>query len=134
MPNTVLADQVNLTPGPCLRRVQRLEADGIIVGYHAQVDPVAISQGFEVIIDLELTRFDRASVEHFETTMAAFDEVLELFRMFGSPDYLARIATADLPTYETFLTEHILTIPDIRRVSSRFPMKTVKSLRPRAST
>ncbi len=132
MPNTVLADRVNLTPGPCLRRVQRLESDGVIVGYRAQLDPVAIGQGFEVILDIELTRFDKTSVEHFETTMAAFDEVLELYRMFGSPDYYARIAVADLPTYETFLTDHVLTIPDVRRVSSRFPMKTVKSLRPSA--
>ena len=131
IPNTVLADRVNLTPGPCLRRVQRLETDGIIVGYRAQIDPVAIGQGFEVILDIVLTRFDKASVEHFETTMAGFDEVIELYRMFGSPDYYARIAVADLPTYEIFLTDHVLTIPDIHRVSSRFPMKTVKTLRPR---
>ena len=131
MSNTALADKVNLTPGPCLRRVQRLEAEGVIVGYQAQIDPAAIGQGFEVIVDIELTRFDRDSVHHFETTLAKHDEVLELYRMFGSPDYFVRIAVADLPTYEAFLTEHVLTLPDLRRVSSRFPMKAVKSLRPR---
>lgn len=58
--------------------------------------------------------------------MAAFDEVAELHRMFGSPDYFARIKVADLPAYETFLRDHVLTIPGIQKVSSRFTMKNIK--------
>lgn len=125
-----LADRVGLTPGPCLRRVQRLEAEGVIVGYRAQIAPAAIGQGFEVLLDIELTRLDKHNVESFEDTVAGFPEVLELHRLFGTPDYLARIAVADLPAYEAFLTNRVLSIPGIHRVSSRFPMKTVKSLRP----
>jgi DNA-binding Lrp family transcriptional regulator len=124
--NLDLAEQVNLTPGPCLRRVQRLEAAGVIRGYHADIDPEAIGRGFEVMLDVELTKFDRESVYGFEHAMAAFDEVTEMHRLFGSPDYFVRIAVADLPAYEVFLTEHVLTIPGIHKVSSRFTMKTVK--------
>lgn len=65
--------------------------------------------------------------------MARFDEVIELHRLFGSPDYIARVATADTAAYESFLTEQVLTIPGISRVSSRFAMKTLKSLRVRVS-
>lgn len=130
MSNTALAEKVGLTPGPCLRRVQRLEADGVIVGYRALIAPEATGQGFEVLLDIELTHFDKHSVESFEETLAGFEEVLELHRLFGTPDYLARIAVADLPSYEQFLTDKVLVIPGIHRVSSRFPMKTVKSLRP----
>ena len=128
--NVALAERVGLTAGPCLRRVQRLEAEGVIVGYQARVAPAAIGEGFEVLLDIELTHFDKHSVESFEEAMAAFDEVLELHRLFGTPDYLARVAVADLPAYERFLTNEVLVIPGIHRVSSRFPMKTVKSLRP----
>lgn len=128
--NVALADRVGLTPGPCLRRVQRLEAEGVIVGYRARIAPVAVGQGFEVLLDIELTRLDKQNVESFEDTMAAFGEVLELHRLFGTPDYLARIAVADLPSYEAFLTNQVLSIPSIHRVASRFPMKTIKSLRP----
>lgn len=128
--NVALADKVGLTAGPCLRRVQRLEADGVIIGYRALVSPAAVGQGFEVLLDIELTRFDKHSVESFEDTLAGFDEVLELHRLFGTPDYLARVAVADLPAYEQFLTDSVLILPGIHRVSSRFPMKTVKSLRP----
>ncbi|GAA2427229.1 Lrp/AsnC family transcriptional regulator [Mycolicibacterium llatzerense] len=128
--NVALAERVGLTPGPCLRRVQRLEADGVIVGYQAQISPAAANQSFEVLLDVEITDFDMKSIETFEAKMAAYPQVLELHRLFGSPDYLVRVAVADLPAYEQFLTSKVLAIPGIHRVSSRFPMKTIKSLRP----
>lgn len=124
--NVELAEQVHLTPGPCLRRVQRLEAAGVIRGYHAAIDPAALGRGFEVILDVELTRFDRDSVYRFEQAMAGFDEVTELHRLFGSPDYFVRVAVVDIPAYEAFLTDQVMTIPGIQRVSSRFTMKTIK--------
>lgn len=60
-----LAAEVGLTPGPCLRRVQRLEATGVIRGYRADIDPQAVGPGFEVILDVELANFDRKSVDRF---------------------------------------------------------------------
>ena len=128
--NVALADRVHLTPGPCLRRVQRLEADGVILGYSAQVSPEALGRAFEVILDVDLTAYDRGTVEHFETTVAAFDEVIELNRLFGSPDYFVRVAVSDLEAYEHFLTEQIITIPGVSKISSRFTMKVLKSQRP----
>ncbi|MGO1978398.1 MAG: Lrp/AsnC family transcriptional regulator [Brachybacterium tyrofermentans] len=132
--NVALADRVHLTPGPCLRRVQRLEADGVILGYAAQVSPEALGRAFEVILDVDLTAYDRGTVEHFETTVAAFDEVIELNRLFGSPDYFVRVAVSDLEAYEHFLTEQIITIPGVSKISSRFTMKVLKSQRPSRST
>ena len=131
MSNVALADRIGLTPGPCLRRVQRLEAEGVIRGYRAVIDPGAVGQGFEVILDVDLTAFDRGSVDALEEQMAAREEVIELYRLFGSPDYYVRIAVADLEAYEAFLSDHVLTIPGVAKVSSRFAMKVVKSLRPR---
>ncbi|MFO6453459.1 MULTISPECIES: Lrp/AsnC family transcriptional regulator [unclassified Aeromicrobium] len=134
MSNVALADRVGLTPAPCLRRVQRLEAEGVIRGYQAIVSPDALGQGFEVFLDIDLTDFARGSIDAFETSMTGFAEVIELHRLFGTPDYHARIATADTAAYEAFLTDHVLTIPGISRVSSRFAMKTLKSLRPTGDT
>lgn len=128
--NVALAEAVHLTPGPCLRRVQRLEAEGVIQGYAAQIDPGALGRGFEVILDVELSAYDRGTVDGFETRMAAFDEVVELYRLFGSPDYYVRVAVADLEAYERFLTEQVMTNPGVSKVSSRFAMKVLKSPRP----
>src|SRR5690606_24664476 len=94
--NVALAERVHLTPGPCLRRVQRLEAEGVILGYSAEVSPEALGRSFEVILEVELTMFDAGTISHFEETMAGFDEVVELYRLFGSPDYFVRVAVADL--------------------------------------
>jgi DNA-binding Lrp family transcriptional regulator len=124
--NVDLADRVSLTPGPCLRRVQRLEDAGVIQGYGARIAPAAIGRGFEVILDVDLTRFARDSVHGFEEALAAFDEVVEMRRLFGSPDYLVRIAVANLEAYEEFLSNQVLVIPGIQKVSSRFTMKTIK--------
>ena len=127
MTNVELADRVNLTPGPTLRRVQRLEADGVIQGYRAVVDPDAMGQGFEVLVDIDLLVNDRATVQRFEDALTAFDEVVEVQRLFGSPDYFVRVAVADLEAYERFHMEKVLQVPGIRRASSRFRMKTVKA-------
>lgn len=127
--NVALADAVHLTPGPCLRRVQRLEADGVIRGYRAITDPAALGRGFEVLLEIGVTRFDKTTIERFESTLAAYDEVVELRRMFGSPDYFARVAVADQSAYEEFLTEHVMVIDGVATISSRFAIKVIKSPR-----
>ena len=81
--NQELADRIGLTPAPCLRRVRRLEADGVITGYTATVDPAALGREFKIIINAELVAKDLATVEAFEERVAAMDEVAELRRMFG---------------------------------------------------
>lgn len=127
--NAALAKKVGLTPGPCLRRVQRMEADGIILGYSAQVDPNALGRAFEVGVSIELKQGDHQTVEEFENTVASFDEVLELHRLFGTPDYYARVAVADLAAYERFLSTKLLPIPGVNETNSAFPMKIIKSPR-----
>ncbi|WP_020580387.1 Lrp/AsnC family transcriptional regulator [Actinopolymorpha alba] len=124
--NVELAHRVGLTTGPCLRRVQRLEADGVIRGYRAVIDPTAVGRSFEVLIDLTLDAQDSETVERFEQTLAQAEEVRELRRLFGTPDYFVRVAVADLAAYETFLSQHVMTIPRVRGITSHFTMKNVK--------
>ena len=130
--NAALAQKVGLTPGPCLRRVQRLEAEGIILGYTADINPEALGQSFEVGLSIDLKWGDRDTVKYFEETMSGCDEVLELLRQFRSPDYYARVAVADLQAYEHFLTNKVLIIPGVQDTDSAFPMKIIKSPRPHA--
>ncbi|MEU6576794.1 Lrp/AsnC family transcriptional regulator [Streptomyces sp. NPDC046805] len=125
--NVQLAQRVGLTTGPCLRRVQRLEADGVIRGYRAVIDPASVGRSFEVLIELSLEAQDAETVERFEETLARAEEVVELRRLFGSPDYFVRVAVADLAGYEAFLSGHVMTIPRIKNVTSHFTMKTVKT-------
>ena len=126
--NVDLASRVGLTAGPCLRRVQRLEADGVIRGYRAVVDPARMGRSFEVLLEISLEVQDAQTVERFEETMTRYDEVRELRRLFGTPDYFARIAVADLDAYETFLSQRVMTLSRVERVVSRITMKSLKRL------
>jgi DNA-binding Lrp family transcriptional regulator len=126
--NQELASRVGLTPAPCLRRVRRLEADGVITGYVATVDPSALGRSFEVLINADLVAKDLATVERFEARIAAMAEVVELRRMFGLPDYLIRVQVEDLAAYERWLTTQLMGDAAIARVDSRLTMKLVKTL------
>ncbi len=125
--NVELADRVGLTPAPCLRRVRRLEEQGVIMGYTARINPHAVGRGFEVLVNVDLARKDRVTFEAFEAAVAALDEVIELRRMFGLPDYLLRVATTSLESYETFVSTRLGDVPGIYKLDSHLTMKTIKS-------
>jgi DNA-binding Lrp family transcriptional regulator len=124
--NVELADRVGLTPAPCLRRVKRLESDGVILGYAAQVNPRAVGRGFEVLVFVDLTRKNRVTFEAFEAGVAAFDEVVEVRRMFGVPDYLLRVATDSLEGYEAFVSTRLADLPGVDKLDSHMTMKVIK--------
>lgn len=125
--NTELADRVGLSPSPCLRRVRRLEERGVILGYSARIDPAAVGRQFVVNVDFELAGQGKGLLQEFEQALAAYGEVVQCRRMFGRPDYQALVAVADLETYERFMTEELMALPNLGRLESRFVMKTVKS-------
>jgi len=124
--NVELAQRVNLSPSPCLRRVRALEASGAIRGYHAEIDPAAIDRAFEVVVHAELSLKDRVTVEAFEERIAQMDAVVECRRMFGIPDYVIRVAVADAAAYETFYMTQLAELPGLARVNSQFTMKMVR--------
>ncbi|MEU8568580.1 Lrp/AsnC family transcriptional regulator [Streptomyces pathocidini] len=123
--NQELAQRVGLTPSPCLRRVRQLEQDGVIRGYRAVLDPAAVGRGFEVLVSVEVQR-DRATVEAFETALQELPDVVEAYRLFGSPGCLLRIAVADIDTYERLWIERITALPGVTEVNSQIVMKHIK--------
>ena len=125
--NVELARRVGLTPPPCLRRVKRLEQAGVIAGYRAVIDPAAVGLGLEVLAQVEVSATDLQTVQAFEATVVAYDEVIELRRMFGRPDYFIRIAVADHAAYEAFLTGKLIGLPGVLRVESYLTMKKIKA-------
>jgi DNA-binding Lrp family transcriptional regulator len=124
--NTELADRVGLSPSPCLRRVRNLERAGVISGYHASVDMAALGRGFEVLVHVEMAIQDGATLEAFEAEIAKIDEIVQCRRMFGQPDYLLWIATADLGGYERLYMTRLTNLPGVARTNSQFTMKTIK--------
>ena len=127
---TELADRVQLSVSPCHRRLRRLERDGTIRGYRALVDPAAVGLGFEVIVHVTMDREDAATIASFEEELAKVPEVRHAERLFGDPDYLVRVATADLAAYQVLRDEKLATLPGVHRLSSTIVMKRVVDDRP----
>lgn len=127
---TELADRVRLSAGPCHRRLRELERAGVIKGYRAVVDPAAVGLGFEVLISVTMDREDAATIAAFEAALAALPEVRQAERLFGDPDYLLRVATADLEAYVAFRDERLAALRGVHRITSTIVMKRIVEDRP----
>lgn len=124
--NVELAERIGLSPAPCLRRVRRLESEGVILGYSARIDPKALGRSFEVLVNVDLTSKDRRTFEAFEAAVAALDEVTEVRRMFGLPDYVLRVATDSIESYEAFVSSRLGDAPGLAKLDSHITMKLIK--------
>lgn len=124
--NLELAQRVGLSPAPCLRRVRRLESDGVITGYRALIDPRATGRTLEVTASVEVSSTDAQTVVDFEAAVVALSEVVEARKVFGSPDYFLRIVVADVADYERFQMEKLTRLPAVSRVNSHQTMKLLK--------
>lgn len=125
--NAELADRVHLSESPCLRRVRRLEQDGIIAVYRALLDPEALGCGFQVFAGIIMNQEDRGTIDEFEERLAALPEVLEAYRIFGELDYLLRICVADARTYERVYADSLTRLPGVATLTSHVTMKEVKA-------
>jgi DNA-binding Lrp family transcriptional regulator len=127
---TELAQRVSLSVAPCHRRLRELERTKAIRGYRAVIDPAAIGYGFEVLVQVTMDREDAATVASFEDGLAGVPEVRHAERLFGDPDYLVRVATADLAAYQMLRDEKLATLPGVQRLTSTIVMKRVVDDRP----
>ena len=127
---TELAQRVALSVAPCHRRLRELERTGAIRGYRAIIDPAAIGLGFEVLLYVTMDREDASTITEFERGLAGVPEVRHAERLFGDPDYLVRVATADLASYVTLRDEKLATLPGVYRLSSTIVMKRIVDDRP----
>ena len=127
---TELAQRVALSVAPCHRRLRELERTGAIRGYRAVIDPEAIGLGFEVLVQVTMDREDASTIAEFERALAAIAEVRHAERLFGDPDYLIRVATADLAAYQEMRDAKLATLPGVQRLSSTIVMKRIVEDRP----
>ena len=127
---TELAQRVRLSVPACHRRLRALEQAGAIRGYRAVVNPTAIGLGFEVLVLVTMDREDAATIAKFESGLARVAEVRHAERLFGEPDYLLRVATADLDAYQRLRDEQLATLPGVQRLTSTIVMKRIVDERP----
>jgi DNA-binding Lrp family transcriptional regulator len=127
---TELAAQVGLSVSPCHRRVRELERSGAIRGYRAVVDGGALGLAFEALVFVTMRREDRETLLAFEDGLASIPNVVQAERLFGDPDYLLRVVTADLAAYQRLQDERLTALPGVQRMTSTLVMKRVVHDRP----
>ncbi|MGL4323416.1 MAG: Lrp/AsnC family transcriptional regulator [Beijerinckiaceae bacterium] len=120
-----LADRVGLSQTPCWKRVQKLEAAGVIMRRVALVSPEKIGLGLTVFVQIETGDHSAPWLQRFAETVSAMPEVMELYRMAGDVDYMARVAVADMAAYDNFYKRLVAAIP-LKNVTSRFAMERIK--------
>ncbi|EEE37992.1 transcriptional regulator, AsnC family [Rhodobacteraceae bacterium KLH11] len=127
--NLELAERVGLSPSACLRRVQELERSGVIAGYRAVLNPAAMGVGFIAYIGVGLGEHTKTAQESFEHALQRAPEVVECHNITGTIEYLLRVECADLPSYKTFHTEVLGTLPHVTSITSYVVMGSPKNLR-----
>lgn len=127
---TELATRVGLSLSPCHRRVRELERDGVIQGYRAVVRPAAMGLGFHALVFVTMRQEDRATLLGFERAVAEVGAVVAAQRLFGDPDYLLSVVTADLDAYRDLEDDVLSALPGVQRLNTTLVMKNVVSDRP----
>jgi len=126
--NVELAHRVGLTAPPCLRRVRALEDDGIIRGYHADLDGAKLGFSIMVFALVSLKSQAEDALRQFEEHMRALPEVRECHMLNGEIDFILKIVSKDLQSFQEFLTSKLTPAPNVASVKTSLTIRTAKQL------
>lgn len=121
-----LSDKVGLSQTPCWKRINKLEANGVIKGRVAIVDPDKIGLGLTVFVSIETGDHSGPWLDGFAATVSAMPEVLGLYRMAGDVDYMLHVVVEDMTAYDRFY-KRLINAVALKNVTSRFAMERIKS-------
>ena len=125
--NAALAEQLHLSPSPCLRRLRALEQDGVISGYTAILDRHTLGLGLTVFVELKVDSHSDVTAEAISDALLAAPEVLSAHIVSGPADFRLEVVVADLADYERLLFQTLLKLPHVVDVRSDFSLRAVKS-------
>ncbi len=124
--NVALAESVNLSPAPCLRRVRDLEKKDVILSYTTLLDPEKLGWNVSVFIEVRLEKQVASHLQEFEEYIESYPEVMECYLMTGNSDYLLRVMAKDLKSLQLFITDRLARIPNVANLRSSIALKQVK--------
>lgn len=124
--NAELAERVHLSPSACLRRVQRLEREGVITGYHAELDPERLGLGLQAFVRVQLKSHDAEHIARFAELVNGWPEIVACHALTGDMDYLLQVLVRDLEHFSRFLLDRLLAQAGVADVNTSFVLRTVK--------
>jgi Lrp/AsnC family transcriptional regulator, cysteine-sensing transcriptional activator len=121
-----IGSRVGLSSTPCWKRIQKLEAEGVVLKRVAVVDPDKVGLGVSVFVAIETGDHSEEWLKRFAEVVREMPEVLEFYRMAGDVDYMLRVVCASIQDYDGFYKRLISAVP-LKNVTSRFAMERIKS-------
>jgi DNA-binding Lrp family transcriptional regulator len=126
--NKELAARVRLAPSSCLERVRRLSAAGVLRGFHAEVDPGALGHGLQAMITVRLRRHARREVVAFRAHLLALPEVLAIFHVGGSYDFVVHVAVRDSNHLRDLAMDSFTARPEVGQMETHFIFEYTRSM------
>jgi DNA-binding Lrp family transcriptional regulator len=127
--NRDLAEQVGLSAAPCWRRVKRLEEEGYIQDYIAQLNPQILGLQVAAFAEVSLDNHHGETLTAFNQMVESCPQILECHSVSGQCDYFLKIVERDMASYESFLSGTLLQIKGIRSINTMFSLKQSKLTR-----
>ncbi|WP_108885168.1 Lrp/AsnC family transcriptional regulator [Pseudoprimorskyibacter insulae] len=123
--NADLSEEVNLSPSACHRRVQRLEATGVIRDYVALADARKLDKPTTVFVEIRLAGQSDDVLQAFEAAVSRVPDILECHLMAGTADYLLKVVAADTEDFARIHRQYLARLPGVAQMQSSFALKTV---------
>jgi Lrp/AsnC family transcriptional regulator, leucine-responsive regulatory protein len=121
-----LARRIGLSKSPTQTRLRRLEADGVITGYRALIDPIRMGLDHVAFVEVRLNDTREAALAAFNAAVAQIGEIEQAHLIAGNFDYLMKIRTRSMADYRMVLAEKISTLPHVSGTSTYVAMQAVK--------
>ncbi|MCZ8336406.1 MAG: Lrp/AsnC family transcriptional regulator [Rhodobacteraceae bacterium] len=125
MPIAQIAEKAGLSQTPCWKRIQKLEATGVLTARVALADPARLGFGLTVFVGIEAPDHSPDWRAAFATAVEAIPEIMEVYRMAGELDYLLRVSVSDMSSFDTLYKRLTDSVP-IKNVTSHFAMERMK--------
>jgi DNA-binding Lrp family transcriptional regulator len=125
LPVAQIAERVGLSQSACTRRIQALEAGGLIQGYGARLGHRRLGFHVTALVDITLSTQVEEDLARFERAVAAIDGVVECALISGAHDYRLKIVARDLDDYERLHREHLGRLPGVTTISSSFVLRAI---------
>ena len=125
--NTELAKRIGLSPSSTLERVKKLEVSGIIEKYITLLNPRKAGYSCFTFVEVKLARHGETPVEDFISSIAHIPEVLECHHITGEADFLLKVATKDIPTYEELILHQLSALTNVQTMKTSVVLSTFKS-------
>jgi DNA-binding Lrp family transcriptional regulator len=129
MTNAQLSVEVGLSPAPTLERVKKLEKNGVIESYHAQLNKQEIGIGVSTFVHVALIGHRKGIVDSFVNQIINIPEVVECHHITGQGDFILKVVSRDITSYQKLLVEVINEIPEIDNTQSTVILSTFKESR-----